>query len=155
MPLRSLSGRLTGRYVLLLFRNGRFVRSLPVVKPRITVGSDRWCDLVLDDPAIPARYATIADRGHGVLLEIEHERRLLDLYEPFTIGSFTLVRVPAGGSLEEAIRTVEERLRATAPDLTATKDVAIDPDAEAFEVERAAEGMGPAEDEAAPPPPSA
>src|SRR5207247_2079033 len=53
----------TGRYALLIFRGGRFLRSIGVIKRRITIGRDRWCDVVLDDAAIPARWGEIVGTG--------------------------------------------------------------------------------------------
>src|SRR5205085_736566 len=116
MATRTLPATVTGRYAILIFRDGMFLRSIGVVKHRVSVGSDIWSDIVLDDPELSERIGTISDKGGDlVFLETEGGRvkRELALFEPVHFGRFTIVRVPAG-EIADHVRLVEDLLRDTA-----------------------------------------
>src|SRR5437660_2181574 len=98
----------TGRYALLIFRGGRFLRSIGVIKRRITIGRDRWCDVVLDDAAIPARWGEIVDKGVEVLVQpVGAPPRRLPLLEALEVGPFVLVRVDAKAHVPTVARDIE------------------------------------------------
>src|SRR5947209_1144433 len=101
----------TGRYVVLVFREGRFVKSVGVIKRRIVIGSATWCDVVLDDPSVPARWGEIVDKGLEVLLQPDGgPPRRFPLLETFEIGPFVLVRVDAKVHVPSVAREIEVRL---------------------------------------------
>jgi hypothetical protein len=92
-----------GRWIILVIRDGRLVRSIGVIKRRLTVGSNRWCDVHLDDPSVPRIWGRISDKGIDVVLEpASGEPRALSLFACVAIGPFLLARVPAGADVEAA-----------------------------------------------------
>src|SRR4051812_41802051 len=112
--MRTHGSTVTGRFAILVFRRGQFLRSVGVVKRKITLGSDTWADIYLEGEDMPGQIATISDRGEDlVFLELaaDGSKVPLPLFEPVRLGLFMLVRVPAGLGLDEHIREMEDRLR--------------------------------------------
>ncbi len=151
MPLRAPPKVVVGRYALLVFRDGRFLRSLGAVKHRISVGSGSWCDIVLEAEGIPLHWGTITDRTGEVLVELAGGGRLpLRPFEPLAIGPFLVYRVPAGRDVEEAAREIEAGLLAGRGPVEEDHEQALE---DLIQPEEAAPFAEPATLETPPPPP--
>jgi len=115
MPTTALPRTAKGRFTILVFRDGRFLRSISVIKRRLTIGSGISCDITLDDADLPTIWGTIVDKSIAVLLEPSRgERFVFSPGEPIVVGAHVLVRIEAGQNLDAAIPEIEARLAAQA-----------------------------------------